>query len=386
MKKLFFATCATLMTFCGCTNDLAEEGFTDKTKTLTFGAYTVKSRAYTSGDVTIDEMKQADSSFGVVGYSSNNLSNNLYLGQTTKAAAQAWKGATNSWEYADPTELRFWPETNMDFYAYFPYTANAATFAETYTDGNVMTITTSEAANQDLLFAFAGNQAIQQRVPLTFHHAFSKIQAINISMTGGGTLAGANVEVEVKNVEIVGTATKGILKVDATGKASYADANTTRQFAFDQPKTIDQSSGSSAVALCKAADNAYVFATNTDERNNVVGMGKTLWNGTKSAIVGDNLSSMGNMVYLKLTCKVKIGDTSTYYVGDNSSYGYVYIPMTSEDPGAITALEAGKRYVYNIAMRDNVGFKDNGDPILKPILFDVYAVEAWDEVTVNITL
>ena len=60
--------------------------------------------------------------------------------------------------------------------------------------------------------------------------------------------------------------------------------------------------------------------------------------------------------------------------------------MTSEDPGAITALEAGKRYVYNIAMRDNVGFKDNGDPILKPILFDVYEVEAWDEVTVNITL
>lgn len=82
----------------------------------------------------------------------------------------------------------------------------------------------------------------------------------------------------------------------------------------------------------------------------------------------------------------KIGGTSTYYVGDDSRYGYVYIPMTSEDPGAITALEAGKRYVYNIAMRDNVGFKNDGDPILKPILFDVYAVDTWDEVTVNITL
>lgn len=99
------------MTFCGCTNDLAEEGFTDKTKALTFGAYTVKSRSYASGDVTIDKMKEDGSSFGVVGYSSNNL----YLGQTTKAAAQAWRGATNSWEYVDPAELRFWPETNMDF-------------------------------------------------------------------------------------------------------------------------------------------------------------------------------------------------------------------------------------------------------------------------------
>ncbi|MDY6113211.1 MAG: fimbrillin family protein [Alloprevotella sp.] len=380
MKKLFFATCATLMTFCGCTNDLAEEGFTDKTKALTFGAYTVKSRAYASGDVTIDKMKEDGSSFGVVGYSSNNL----YLGQTTKAAAQAWKGATSSWEYVDPAELRFWPETNMDFYAYFPYSASAAAFTETNATGNVMTITTNGDANQDLLFAFAGNQAIQQRVPLTFHHAFSKIQAINISMPDDGTLAGANVEVEVQKVEVVGTATKGILKVDATGKASYADANTTRQLAFVPAQAINKTSG--ALALCTEQDDAYVFATNTDERNNVVGMGKTLWNGTKSALDGANLSTMGNMVYLKLTCKVKIGGTSTYYVGDDSNYGYVYIPMTSEDPGAITALEAGKRYVYNIAMRDNVGFKNDGDPILKPILFDVDEVEAWNEVTVNITL
>lgn len=87
-----------------------------------------------------------------------------------------------------------------------------------------------------------------------------------------------------------------------------------------------------------------------------------------------------------MKCKVKIGGTSTYFVGDDSNYGYVYIPMTSEDPGAITALEAGKRYVYNITMRDNVGFKNDGDPILKPILFDVYQVDTWDEVTVNITL
>ena len=380
MKKLFFATCATLMTFCGCTNELAEEGFTDKTKTLTFGAYTVKSRAYTFGDVTINEMKAAGSSFGVVGYSSNNL----YLGQTTKAAEQAWKGATSSWEYVDPAELRFWPKTNMDFYAYFPYTANAAAFTATNNSGNVMTITTSDAANQDLLFAFAGNQAIQQRVPLTFYHAFSKIQAINISMTDGGTLARANVVVEVNNVEVVGTATKGKVNVDATGKASYTEANTTRQLTFDQAHTINKTSG--AVALFTEADDAYVFATNTDERNNVVGMGKTLWNGTKLALDGDNLSSKTDMVYLKLECKVKIGGTSTYFVGDDSSYGYVYIPMTSEDPEAITALEAGKRYVYNIVMSDNVGFKDNGDPILKPILFDVYQVDTWDEVTVNITL
>lgn len=325
-------------------------------------------------------MKEAGSSFGVVGYSSNNL----YLGATTKAAEETWKSASNSWEYVDPVELRFWPETNMDFYACFPYTATAAAFAATNTTGDVMTITTSDAANQNLLFAYAGNQTYQSRVPLTFHHAFSKIKEINFTMPAGGTLAGANVEVEVTNVEVVGTATKGTVNVNTSGKASYAAATTTRQFAISPAKTIDKSSGS--VALCTGADNGYVFATKTTESKNVTGTGKTLWNGNKTALGGDNLSDKDDMVYLKLTCKVKIGGTSTYYVGDDSNYGVLYIPMTSEDAGAITALEAGKRYVYNIVMSDNVGFKDNGDPILKPILFNVQEVEAWDEVTVTITL
>ena len=46
---------------------------------------------------------------------------------------------------------------------------------------------------------------------------------------------------------------------------------------------------------------------------------------------------------------------------------------------------AGKRYTYNIVMRDNVGYHDNGDPILKPILFNA-SVTGWDDVTVTITL
>ena len=37
-------------------------------------------------------------------------------------------------------------------------------------------------------------------------------------------------------------------------------------------------------------------------------------------------------------------------------------------------------------MKDNVGFKDNGDPILKPILFNVSSVTGWDDVTVTINL
>ena len=47
---------------------------------------------------------------------------------------------------------------------------------------------------------------------------------------------------------------------------------------------------------------------------------------------------------------------------------------------------AGKRYTYNIVMSENVGYHNNGDPILKPILFDVSSVDTWDDVNVTITL
>ena len=47
---------------------------------------------------------------------------------------------------------------------------------------------------------------------------------------------------------------------------------------------------------------------------------------------------------------------------------------------------AGKRYTYIIKMKDNVGFTDEGDPILTPILFNVSSVDSWDDVTVTITL
>ena len=66
----------------------------------------------------------------------------------------------------------------------------------------------------------------------------------------------------------------------------------------------------------------------------------------------------------------------------------MYIPLTgtSAVPTEVTTFEAGKRYTYNIVFKDNVGFKDNGDPILKPILFNVSSVDAWDDVNVTITL
>ena len=128
---------AALLTLGSCTNEINEEGFVDKANTISFSAYSKKTRAaYTSGDID-DATAMRDGSFGVVGYKTGST---IYLGSATKAIEQTWQ--SSAWGYATSTDLKYWPNVNMDFYAYFPYASSGDTFAEsTSSDGTVMTIT-----------------------------------------------------------------------------------------------------------------------------------------------------------------------------------------------------------------------------------------------------
>ena len=147
MKTFGYISLAALLALASCTNEINDEGVVDKANTIAFNAYSNKTRAYENGDVDIEKMKEG--SFGVVGYTSDN---NLYLGYTNKAIEQSWNSTSNSWEYATPSDLKYWPQENMDFYAYFPYSAQGDVFAQSDVSGDVMTIT-NETGNQDVLFA-----------------------------------------------------------------------------------------------------------------------------------------------------------------------------------------------------------------------------------------
>ena len=390
MKKFYLFVCPALLALSSCSNEANENGILDKTDAISFAAYPTKSRAV-DADITSDNMK--GDNFGVAGYSNNTI----YLNKGTNGVEQKWD-ATN-WEYANLADLKFWPENNMDFYAYFPYTDNA-TFAATNNDAEnstVMTIPNVDCSH-DVLFAFAGNQSKQTRVPLTFHHAFSKIKTLQIEMPSDGNLFQSKCQVTVQKVEFINTSTSGDIKVDNTGNASYkiADSNVTfKEDLTSSPVTINSTDNSKA--LIDNGENAkgYLFATSSssDATNYVKGTGKTLWDGNKATLSSGKLSEK-DFVCLKLTCKVWNGadDNKYYYVGNDATYGEIYIPIKAKSDSDITpgadkeALLAGKRYTYNIIMKDNVGFTDEGDPILTPILFEVSSVADWDDVTVTITL
>ncbi len=383
MKKFGYLMGAALLTLGSCTNEINEEGFVDKANTISFNAYSNKTRAdYTSGDVDISVMKTG--SFGVVGY--KNSDNNLYLGSTTKATEQVWNEKKNAWDYKNEKDKKYWPSGSMDFFAYFPYSANGATFATTKTDAAPVMTIKSDNANQDVLFSYIKDRTQTDLVHLYFYHALSKIKSVEIQV------AAPDIEVSVSNIEILNSYTKGNIKVDNTGVATYSDGTTPRSVGFSSVKTINSQTTETNRVLFDNTANAYLFATNTTEHDKVKGTGQTMWNGTKDALNGGKLSE-SKFICMKLTGKVKLHHTDTeqdeYLVGSANADGVMYIPLrgNSANSADISEFLAGRRYIYKIVMSSNVGYKDNGDPImLSYIKFGVNQVYGWSDVIVTINL
>ena len=382
MKKLGYLMGAALLTLVSCTNEINEEGFVDKANTISFNAYSNKTRAdYTSGDVDISVMKTG--SFGVVGY--KNSDNNLYLGSTTKATEQVWNEKKNAWDYKNEKDKKYWPSGSMDFFAYFPYSDDGATFATTKTDTDPVMTIKSDNGNQDILFSYIKDRTQTDLVHLYFYHALSKIKSVEIQV------AVPDIEVSVSNIEILNSYTKGNIKVDNTGVATYSDGTTPRSVGFSTAKTINSQTAEENRVLFDNTANAYLFATNTTEHEKVKGTGQTMWNGTKDVLNGGKLSE-SNFICMKVTGKVKHHkDTGEdeYFVGSADKDGVMYIPLrgNSANSADISEFLAGRRYIYKIVMSSNVGYTDEGDPImLSYIKFGVNQVYDWSDVTVTITL
>ena len=383
MKTFGYVSLAALLAFASCTKEINEEGFVDKANTISFSAYSNKTRAtYESGDADISVMKTG--SFGVVGYTSDN---NLYLGSTNKAIEQIWNSTSNGWDYATPSDLKYWPANSMDFYAYFPYSAQGDVFAQSDASGDVMTIT-NESGNQDILFARESGVSQTNYVSLYFKHALSKLKAVYIKVNA------VDVQVEVKKITFLNTSTKGKIKVDYSGNASYetTSSDVPRSFDFTSAtKTITYNANPSTtdegVELFGNDDNGYIFATNTNVQHNVKGTGKSLWSAGDKTTLGSSTLPNSNLVCMELDCKVIAA--GHYLVGSPDAYGKMYIPMhgTSSNNADISELLAGRRYTYKVVMESNVGYDENGDPImLAPIRFSVNEVTAWNDVEVTITL
>jgi len=391
MKTKFILGLATMaVAVASCTNDEVVNSIENAKQTpIGFGTYVngTRAEAYAVGDVTTALMKSSTEGFGVVGYKNNGA---IYLGveatdeSATAAIQQKWNGST--WEYGTPSELSFWPEgSNMDFYAYFPYASTTSVkIASANGENSTPLEITSWADGQDVLVAsnvdLAANTA--ERIPLTFAHAFAKIKAVTVIQDKDGAIK--DYEIIVHSISFLNTATKGNIKVANGGAISYENSNTVRSFSFQSEKTVGKTTGSSpetTTNLIEDSNNAYIFPASS------------IWDGSIEGIPDGKTLAMAEMVVMVLEAKVFFWSQNPadgdYKVGSSSNYGKIYIPLnlTIPEEKSSASIVAGKRYTFNITMKDNVGYKDNGSPIFsKPIKFNA-SVNDWEtDITVDITL
>jgi len=370
MKTKYFLGLATMvLAVASCTNDEIVGSADNKAdiQEISFESYANATRA----DVTATTLKTNGNAFGVKGY----VTEAAAFGGTTHTAGAAcmydntkivYDGSATSWKYDDATKTAFWPNVNVAFYAYYPYaesvTAEAPTTGTSYvatlpTNNTDAVVTFDVKGDVDALYAKKDQTKSEgATVTIPFQHVYAKINKINLKTT-------LDMNVTVSNVEVCKVAHTGRVSITKEGKMTYPAGTGSRILDLSSSTVTIVKNDASGKDLVGADNGWYVFPISNDK----------IWKKTQATDVAkDNVS-------IKLTAVIKAGNT-TIHDGD------IYIPICNSESSL--AIEAGKRYTFNIDLKNGIGFDKDGNDLLTPIMFDT-TVTDWsngNDVTVNITI
>ena len=136
MKKVIFGTALAsmaLLSACSADSELANVGTTANNA---IGFHVVGNKAETRANIinTSEDLKKID--FNVFAYKNDNgADGDIFMGDKENANSLYGvniKYKNNKWDYNDPTELRYWPTTALNFYAVNPGSTNF--FSWTFTN------------------------------------------------------------------------------------------------------------------------------------------------------------------------------------------------------------------------------------------------------------
>ncbi len=388
MKKFFFFVAIATMTmvgFASCSNDDGIGPDNNNVQTSKYGknvmAFNITQDGFTRGTATTAEnFLSRITNFQVLGYYSDG--SGKYVGAVANPAAGIiinGDGA-GAWEYADPTQLQYWPSGNLDFQAITPATDASITLVNTVDDttpGEVyprltanVTVPTTVADQKDIMFASAtgvNNAATGTPVGLTFKHALSQV-------VFSGKVAKPTITAVVDEITVC--------NVHNTGNVGYRGAlNTLSALA------TGSAASSFSVGLIEGADAAATTAartmTSTDAVNLTNGNGALMmipqtqaaW--THEAPEKAIADATGS--YLKVKCKVQDNNSGTWLIGAASGvdeFEYVYIPFNL----TTIAWELGKKYTYTLVFGNGSGgYDEDGEPLtnMVPITYTVTAADNW---------
>jgi hypothetical protein len=291
--------------------------------------------------------------FKVWGYLTNGGA--YYLGRTGDAGILINNMGGGKWDYNTATDMVYWPNEAMNFYAVTPSTNSNYSF-----NGGLLTYTvpTDNSAQVDLMTAKANNQTKMTNkgvVNLQFQHALS--QVVFKGMTKSSSLS-----VEVQSITIHNL--NSVMTIDLNGAATKPTAKYANYgIGMSSTKTVAVTDASKAVNLT-AANGAMMLVPQT----------LTAWTNNTTTAQAD----AANQAYIEISCKItsKTSAGVAYLVGTATAYDKCYVPLSG-------TWEAGKRYVYTLQFGG--GKDESGNDRFAPITFSV-SVSDWSDSSSSIAM
>ena len=273
------------------------------------------------------------------------------------------KFKNGKWDYANPSDLRYWPTEALDFYAFNPGTVDND-MMQNYlweVSGKSQKISytcidefgNGTHANYDVMYGIAKGQTKATNngtVKFDFKHILS--QVVFKAKTEYD-----NMEVNIKEIKIYNIKFSGkfTLPTAADGTGSWESTD----LAFPFPFTV--------VKDANITVNSNTTATDISTKTPMLNIPQKL---TAWVVSGDTKTKenadKAKQCYLEITCKIKQKDE--YLFGSATEYKTLYVPFG-------TTWQQGKRHIYTLIFGG--GYDDQGNPILKPINFDAEVVDAW---------
>ncbi len=271
------------------------------------------------------------------------------------------------WDYATSSDLRYWPEKPLNFYAVNPGTVSDNMQPQfywqftptsqkiTYQCINEYSNPREGVTNLDVMYAIAKGQTQstnKSKVKLKFQHILSQV-AFQAKTKYD------KMEVEIQDIKINNFKVGGdfTLPADATATPQQSDWDQSTQshlwgFSLIKDKNISVSSSTTVTDL--STNTPMLFMPQK----------LTQWDTAKSTTEANK----ANQTYLEIICRIK--RDGHYVFGSEGSDGYkkMYVPFGAN-------WEPGMRYVYTLIFGS--GYDENGNPIIhEPIAFET-DIEDW---------
>lgn len=355
---LFTAAFAVMASLSGCSDTELASIDTAQEKTP-IGFHTVGSQMGSRATIiTSSNLKTTD--FKVYAFDEGG---NAFMGKNdnTEEDAMAHNGvhikydnSTSAWTYANSSDLRYWPDSQLDFYAVSPATFSDQLFFDWNFNNQTRTITyscsdeynkdatTPPPANVDVMYAVAKGQTKDVgKVNLAFKHILS--QVLFKAKTNDDKM-----KVEINGIKFHNAQISGIFTIPA-----------------GEPRREDWTQNGSAKTVYTVGmdGTANVTSAGTDIFTKpmlFVPQILTAWvPSTETKEQADAANPKHS--YLEISCRIK--QNVTYLFG-KTDFETLYVPFSA-------TWEPGKRYVYTLIFGG--GYTDQGQPILTPVNFTASA-------------